>query len=169
MANEAITADHLRTTPPDLERAVLSDAQVAALSAPDLHVYFARCLRATDIDADHAPCMIEPPAPKLSRPVYFIQCGEGGPIKIGIARDPAKRLAGLQTGHFERLQLRALTTGGAKQERAYHDRFAAHRLHGEWFSPHPDLLAEIARLNEAETGPEHPHFSPQFRRRLVAP
>lgn len=30
----------------------------------------------------------------------------------------------------------------------YHLRFAAHRHgKGEWFSPHPDILAEIERLN----------------------
>lgn len=33
-----------------------------------------------------------------------------------------------------------------KGERAYHAMFKAHRLHGEWFEPHPDILAEIARL-----------------------
>jgi len=37
-------------------------------------------------------------------------------------------------------------------ERAYHRQFAAHRLHGEWFAPHPDILAEIDRLKEAENG-----------------
>lgn len=32
-------------------------------------------------------------------------------------------------------------------ERDYHARFAAHRLRGEWFAPHPDILAEIEHLN----------------------
>lgn len=78
--------------------------------------------------------------------VYFIQCGEGGAIKIGIAVDPAARLRSLQTAHHERLSILVTTKGGQPAEQAYHKRFAAHRLHGEWFSPHPDILAEVARL-----------------------
>ena len=35
----------------------------------------------------------------------------------------------------------------ADVEKEYHPRFAEHRLHGEWFHPHPDILAEIDRLN----------------------
>lgn len=27
---------------------------------------------------------------------------------------------------------------------------AAHRLHGEWFAPHPDILAEIDRLKSMQ-------------------
>jgi hypothetical protein len=84
----------------------------------------------------------------LAQLVYFVQVGEAGAIKIGIARDPASRLASLQTGHHEDLHIRALTHGGAEQERAYHEQFAAHRLRGEWFAPHPDILAEIERLSK---------------------
>lgn len=83
----------------------------------------------------------------LTQLVYFIQSGEEGPIKIGIARDPESRLAALQTGHHEELRLLAITHGGADQEGAYHMQFAEHRIRGEWFEPHPDILAEIDRLN----------------------
>lgn len=41
----------------------------------------------------------------------------------------------------------AATPGERKQERAYHKHFSEHRLHGEWFEPHPDIMAEIERLN----------------------
>ena len=78
--------------------------------------------------------------------VYFIRSAPGE-IKIGKAIDVQKRLNGLQTSHPHRLQLLATTVGGKPAERAYHARFAEHRLHGEWFSPHPDILAEIERLN----------------------
>lgn len=87
----------------------------------------------------------------LEQLVYFIQCGESGPIKIGIAKDPASRLSGLQTGHHETLHLRAITEGGAEKEKAYHAQFAAHHARGEWFAPHPDILAEIARLTRPAT------------------
>lgn len=79
--------------------------------------------------------------------VYFIQAGDTGPVKIGIAKDPNSRLSGLQTAHHETLHLRAITVGGMEQEREYHVRFAHCALRGEWFEPHTDILAEIERLN----------------------
>lgn len=82
----------------------------------------------------------------LEQMVYFIRAGKDGPIKIGIARDPASRLATLQTGHHDTLEIVALTDGGSAQEAAYHAHFSDFRLRGEWFSPHPDILAEIERL-----------------------
>lgn len=78
--------------------------------------------------------------------VYFIQCGDDGAIKIGIASDPVARLRSLQTAHHERLSILVTTEGGQRAEQAYHKRFAEHRLSGEWFNPHPDILAEISRL-----------------------
>lgn len=79
--------------------------------------------------------------------VYFI-ASETGPIKIGIAGNPIGRLQGLQTSHHERLSLLATCPGGAEQERIYHRQFAEHRLNGEWFERHPDIEAEIVRLQE---------------------
>lgn len=77
--------------------------------------------------------------------VYFIGCGTA--VKIGIAKDVGKRLAGIQTHCPFLVSVLAICEGGRKQEREYHRRFAAHRLHGEWFSPTPEILAEIDRLN----------------------
>ena len=77
--------------------------------------------------------------------VYFI-ASVAGPIKIGMAADPVKRLTALQTGHHERLSILAICDGGRVQEMAYHRKYARHRLSGEWFTRHPDILAEIARL-----------------------
>lgn len=90
---------------------------------------------------DRSPCRDE--RPKL---VYFIG-SESGPIKIGMAVDPPSRLASLQTSHHEKLSILATCKGGQDRERAYHRRFAAHRLHGEWFERTPELLAEIERLS----------------------
>lgn len=83
---------------------------------------------------------------KKAQSVYFIHSASGG-IKIGTAIDVSKRLKGLQTAHPVKLELLAQTTGGRAVEQAYHARFAEHRLHGEWFAPHPDILAEIERLS----------------------
>lgn len=83
--------------------------------------------------------------------VYFIG-SEAGPIKIGKANKPETRLKELQTSHFAKLRILVTTRGGQPQEQAYHRQFREHRLHGEWFSPHEDILAEIERL---ATHPSH--------------
>lgn len=77
------------------------------------------------------------------RPVYFIQA-DGGPIKIGVAAHPARRLAELQTSSPYELHLLAMMPGqGALGESALHARFEHRRMRGEWFAPAPDLLAYI--------------------------
>ena len=87
------------------------------------------------------------PDPGPEKQVYFI-ASETGPIKIGIAANPPSRLSTLQTGHHEKLRLLVTCEGGEEREKEYHRRFAAHRRHGEWFERHPDILAEIERLNQ---------------------
>lgn len=82
--------------------------------------------------------------------VYFVG-GDIGAIKIGISIDLPKRLASLNSHSPIPLKALATVRGGRKEEKAYHRRFAAHRLHGEWFSPAPEILAEIERLKP------HPH------------
>lgn len=77
--------------------------------------------------------------------VYFIG-GEDGPVKIGRAFVPEQRLKEIQCGYPYPLKVLATVCGGAGLERAYHERFAAHRLNGEWFERHPDILAEIESL-----------------------
>lgn len=77
---------------------------------------------------------------------YFIGHVAHG-IKIGISNSPLERLSMLQTGSPVPLRILACAQGGRDQERVYHHSFAEHRLHGEWFAPHPEILAEIARLN----------------------
>lgn len=83
------------------------------------------------------------------RMVYFV-AAEDGPIKVGMSCDPKRRLRELRTKTGQDLRLLATVPGlgvGSFTEGRYHDRFAAHRLHGEWFARHPDILAEIERLN----------------------
>jgi len=81
--------------------------------------------------------------------IYFIGADDG-PIKIGISASPKSRLTALQTASPFRLRLLAIRVGDVLTERDYHRRFAAHRLHGEWFERAPELLAEIERLNIPE-------------------
>lgn len=77
-------------------------------------------------------------------PVYFIQAGDDGPVKIGTAKDVLRRLSMLKTSSAEPLHLRALYEGGAAEESLLHRRFAAHRIRREWFNP--DVLAEAVDL-----------------------
>lgn len=81
--------------------------------------------------------------------VYFLGDIEIA-IKIGVSIDARARLKEIQSCSPVKLHLLATLSGGARREAAYHAQFTAHRLHGEWFSPHPDILAEIARLNDPQ-------------------
>lgn len=67
------------------------------------------------------------------RRIYFIEAGEGGPIKIGVAIDVAARLKDLQAANPTALRLIASIPGDYCQERELHRRFKGERLNGEWF------------------------------------
>lgn len=78
--------------------------------------------------------------------IYFIRGTISGSIKIGYTgKDPGRRLAQLQTGSPERLELLGSIPGGLEDEARLHARFAAYRLRadGEWFSPSDTMMAEI--------------------------
>lgn len=75
--------------------------------------------------------------------VYFIQPVGGGPVKIGHSASPLERLGSLQAGCPFPLRILAVTDGGPAKEAALHRRFACHRVNGEWFQPHHQLLSYI--------------------------
>ena len=68
-------------------------------------------------------------------------------IKIGATVRISNRHRELRSTTGVPGKMLATVEGGNDLEQAYHIRFAEHRLHGEWFAPHPDLLAEIERLS----------------------
>lgn len=84
--------------------------------------------------------------------VYIIQAKDhshpsGGHVKIGVSRDPLRRIAELQTGNPHPLLLLGLLASGVTQAEARkveaeaHTRHAVHRLEGEWFNlPNPAAL-----------------------------
>jgi hypothetical protein len=80
--------------------------------------------------------------------VYFIGADEGL-VKIGVSNAPLERITTMQMGCPVLLRFLALRRGDAKVERGYHDRFAAHRVRGEWFERVPEIQAEIKRLRVA--------------------
>lgn len=73
--------------------------------------------------------------------VYFVQAESGGPVKIGVSRKPAKRLAALQTASYDPLRILGILLSGRDgwSEAAMHERFKADRLHGEWFCVSEEL------------------------------
>ncbi len=76
---------------------------------------------------------------------YFIEAVGLDKIKIGRARDVAKRLATLQTGSAVPLKL--LATTDTIPERELHRRFRSQRISGEWFRKCDEILALIDEIN----------------------
>lgn len=75
--------------------------------------------------------------------IYFIQAEGIGHVKIGYTDgdDVSDRAAALQTGSPVPLRVLGTILGTLEDEKNLHRRFAAHRVHGEWFKPVPELLA----------------------------
>lgn len=88
------------------------------------------------------------PLPKGER-VYFIG-GISGPLKIGVTTDLRSRLKTLQIASSQPLYVLTSVPGGRETESYFHRKFEGHRLEGEWFKRHPELMAEIGRLKSAD-------------------
>lgn len=83
------------------------------------------------------------------REVYFIRAKTLGHIKIGVSDNSRKRLALIQKHSPDELELLGVLECRNKGalEKQLHLRFAADRLHGEWFTPSPALM-EIIQMAE---------------------
>jgi hypothetical protein len=75
--------------------------------------------------------------------IYFIRRGWNGPIKIGWALDPWRRLGELQIGSATRLRLIGIWPGTMADEHELHKQLAEHRTRGEWFVLPAETLKEI--------------------------
>lgn len=78
--------------------------------------------------------------------IYFIQAGSDGPIKIGYSANVSARIADLQVSSPQRLALLLTIAGSRRDEAAFHEELGPHRMSGEWFHPHGDVLSLVARL-----------------------
>lgn len=76
-------------------------------------------------------------------PVYFIQEGFEGAIKIGSTTNLRKRFETLQTANSSLLHILGVIPGGQREERLLHHRFTPYRKRGEWYHPTPELLGYI--------------------------
>ncbi len=99
--------------------------------------------------------------------IYFIQRGEGGPIKIGYTgSDPRLRRSTLQYMAPEPLAILAVVEGDEGHEAAIHALLAQHRIRGEWFEPHEMVFA---LMQQEKIEPIKPELSRTGRiRKMVA-
>lgn len=75
-----------------------------------------------------------------------------GPVKVGIATSPSRRLFGLQTSHWVKLSIKSITWFRTEEEaylieQSVHNQLKASNLSGEWF----DIGWESATRLVAET------------------
>lgn len=84
-------------------------------------------------------------------PTYIIRAGDIGPVKIGWADDVPSRLRSLQTGNHETLHVLREVDTWWQSEREFHRRFTSHRLRGEWFTFHPEMLTFIPTVPRSRT------------------
>lgn len=87
--------------------------------------------------------------------VYIVSEGDGGPLKIGRAKDPVKRLRTMQTGNSRRLRIEFVLLGGQLLERLLH----------EIWEPHAVRAAD--RVNKIVTGPGTEWFKTEIRNELL--
>lgn len=81
--------------------------------------------------------------------IYFAHDPDARLIKIGITHDLATRMRKLRTGSGRPLVLLSAIEGTHADEAAWHTRFKAFRLTGEWFTAAPVVLSAIAELGIA--------------------
>lgn len=77
--------------------------------------------------------------------IYFVQAGRHGPIKIGAARDVARRLVKMRVDNHVDLHVLGVMDGDFRAERRLHQRFHEFRLFGEWFKAAAPILEEAQR------------------------
>lgn len=84
--------------------------------------------------------------------VYFIRCEDR--VKIGYSEDPVRRLSKVNADAPFPCELLGWVAADDYPERELHERFAAARLHSEWFAAIPEILAfiEAARVSKAVAG-----------------
>lgn len=84
----------------------------------------------------------------MSVSYIYIIGGDNPPYKVGISRDPEKRLKSLQTGHPQKLRIHLLkqtdSTKTKLLESAIHHNMKFYRTHGEWFDmPLDKVCSEV--------------------------
>jgi len=98
--------------------------------------------------------------------VSFIQCrtaeNRSGPIRIAATRSlvPQLQAAVANNPYLVYLLGVIVTDRPDVVERELHQRFAPHRIRGEWFRPHPDLLTLVQERAQRLAVPQLDPFDP---------
>lgn len=79
--------------------------------------------------------------------VYFVADKQRGVVKIGFSVEPMDRMATLQIGSPNKLEMLAAVKGTIQTERQFHRRFAQHRVNGEWFRLTGDLATFVESIS----------------------
>jgi len=96
-----------------------------------------------------APPVADQPVPVKGPYIYLLEAPSLGLVKIGTATNVKQRIAGLRTMLPIDVELVAVFDGGLAEERQLHQRFAQHRVRGEWFASEP---VKAALCSEAVGG-----------------
>ncbi len=72
---------------------------------------------------------------------YVYAISNGKHIKLGVAKNPFKRIKQLSTGSSEKLILLGYFNGGFTKEKELHKQYKKVRENGEWFYPTEDLIS----------------------------
>jgi len=86
----------------------------------------------------------------IHKHLYFIECEVTGILKIGISKNPEKRLRNLQSSSPTKLKLRAVFANKGHWEQSLHKQFNYTHSHDEWFYPNNEieqLLAQYECIN----------------------
>lgn len=87
--------------------------------------------------------------------VYFVQAGDGGRIKIGLASSPKHRIDFLRRFSGPDLLELAVIEGSGALEHALHALLAEHHAHGEWFEPTPEVVATAQSAAFLQNHPDY--------------
>lgn len=78
------------------------------------------------------------------RKIYLIQASDGS-IKIGIAKNPEKRLQGLQVACPLELKLLGCWEGDSSEERRLHKKYEKSRNRNEWYHLTEEMMDLISK------------------------
>jgi hypothetical protein len=81
--------------------------------------------------------------------IYFIQAHGDGPIKIGFtASNPRRRMVEIQVSCPWPIKLLGAIEGTVSQEKQIHLVLGRFKTSGEWFEPHPIVIAAVKTAME---------------------
>ena len=98
--------------------------------------------------------------------LYFIRSGQY--VKIGVSANPRGRIASIQTGNPDPIEVLGVVPGDRELEKELHREFAPLHHRGEWFRDDPAIHAASDRLAAPSVAPavEWPWRIEFNRRRL---